>query len=582
MSSSAPARPTIRLRPKADAHAIRRGQPWARGDELVLDRRARALPPGTIATLEDAERAPLATVAVAPAARIAARVLDRDPAAPIDGPWIAARLAGAQALREAFYDASFHRLVHAEADGLPGVIVDRYAAAAAVQINAAWAELLEDEIVAALRALPGLEALVVGGSTRARAADGLPPREPRLAFGTLEGPVPVPMNGATYLADLLGGQKTGLFYDQRPNHAFVARLARGRHALDVFSHVGGFALAMLAGGAASALCVDGSEPALDLARRGAELSGVAGRLETRRSDAFEAMANLAAENRRFGAVVCDPPAFAPSREALEAGLRAYERTARLAAPLVEPGGTLTLCSCSHAAGLADFRAASLRGIGRAGRVPRLLRTGFAGPDHPRAPGAERDRLPQGPHLPPPVTAPRILLDACILYPTVMREVLVGAAAAGAYLPLWSPRILEEWRRAALRRSAADGAVAAGEIAALRAAWPGAEVTAPLGAERAHRLPDPDDAHVLAAAIAGEASILCTLNLRDFPARLLAPHGVEPLDPDRLLLRLLGQGAPVAAVAEAVRAKAERLSGEPWEMRRLLKKARLPRLARALG
>jgi 23S rRNA (cytosine1962-C5)-methyltransferase len=155
--------------------------------------------------------------------------------------------------------------------------------------------------------------------------------------------------------------------------------------LDVFSHVGGFALACLAEGAASALAVDASDAALALAREGAEASGVADRFETRAGDAFDTMAALAGEGAVFDLVICDPPAFAPSKQALQQGLRAYERVARLAADLVAPGGVVILCSCSHAADLGKFRAACLRGLGRGGRDPRLIHTGFAGPDHPQHP-----------------------------------------------------------------------------------------------------------------------------------------------------------------------------------------------------
>jgi 23S rRNA (cytosine1962-C5)-methyltransferase len=203
--------------------------------------------------------------------------------------------------------------------------------------------------------------------------------------GAVDGPIPVPMNGATYMADLMGGQKTGLFYDQRPNHAFAAGLSRGARVLDVFSHVGGFSLAALAGGATSALAVDGSRGALDLAEAGAEAMGVSDRFTTRRGDAFDTMADLLAEGAQFDVVICDPPAFAPSKQALEAGLRAYERVARMAAPLVAPGGFLGLCSCSHAAEMTKFRGACVRGIGRSGRVGQLIHTGYAGPDHPLMP-----------------------------------------------------------------------------------------------------------------------------------------------------------------------------------------------------
>jgi 23S rRNA (cytosine1962-C5)-methyltransferase len=193
------------------------------------------------------------------------------------------------------------------------------------------------------------------------------------------------MNGATYMADLLGGQKTGLFLDQRPNQAFAAGLAKGARVLDVFSHVGGFSLAALAGGAESALAVDSSAAALALAEEGAARSGFAERFAIRQGDAFATLEALATEGAAFDVVICDPPAFAPTKKALDAGIRAYERLARLAAPLVAPGGYLGLCSCSHAADLDKFRSASSRGIGRAGRQAQLIHTGFAGPDHPQHP-----------------------------------------------------------------------------------------------------------------------------------------------------------------------------------------------------
>lgn len=380
----APARPVVRLRPNAQAQAIRHGFPWVYADELVLDRRTKALPPGTLAVLEDGERRALGLVTVNPASKIAARMLDRDPEAQIGRDWIAARLARALALRERLYAAPFFRLVHAEADGLPGVVIDRFGAAAVIQPNAAWSEAHFDDLVAALVAVTGVGTVVRNASGRARALEGLD-EGIAVARGALAGPVEVPMNGATYLADLTGGQKTGLFYDQRDNHAFAARLAPGGRMLDVFSHVGGFALAALAGGAASALAVDSSAPALALAEGGARASGLADRFATRRGDAFDVMAELAAEGARFDLVVCDPPAFAPAKPALEAGLRAYERVARLGAGLVAPGGYLVLCSCSHAADLGAFRTACTRGIGRGGRAAQLIHTGFAGPDHPQLP-----------------------------------------------------------------------------------------------------------------------------------------------------------------------------------------------------
>lgn len=377
------ARPSIRLRPGKDDRALRHGAPWAFADEIALDRRSRKLAPGTIVRLEGRDRHPLGTFAFNPASKIAARRLDDDPDAIIDPAWISDRLAKAAKLRERLFNAPYWRWIHAEGDGLPGVIVDRFGNSAVIQPNAAWADRLIGDFIAAIEEA-GVENIVLNGSGRGRALEGLPSRI-ELVKGTLPGPLPVPMNGAIYMADLLGGQKTGLFFDQRPNHAFAAMLARDARMLDVFSHVGGFSLAALAAGAREALAVDASEAALALAEEGARQGGVAERFSTMRSDAFKAMEALAGEGRNFDLVVADPPAFAPSRRAREAGLRAYEKVARLAARLVAPGGYLVLCSCSHAVDLDAFRAVCVRGIGRAGRRGQILHTGFAGPDHPLHP-----------------------------------------------------------------------------------------------------------------------------------------------------------------------------------------------------
>ncbi|MFC3168691.1 RSP_2647 family RNA methyltransferase [Paracoccus fontiphilus] len=377
--------PVLRLRPKSKPQAIRHGFPWVFADEAVLDRRSRGLLPGSFAVLEDAERKPLGLVTVNPESKIVARVMDADSDALIDGTWLQAKLARAFAMRDRLYDQPFYRLVHAEADGLPGLVIDRFGDAAVIQPNAAWADRMALQIADALVQVTGVSTVILNGQGRARGLEGLDERMEVLRGQAPSAPLPVPMNGATYLADLMGGQKTGLFYDQRPNQAFAQRLAKDATVLDVFSHVGGFGLAALAAGATSATCVDGSAAALELAKGGAERMGAADRLQTIQSDAFKAMEQLAAEGRRFDVVVCDPPAFAPSKPALEAGLRAYERVAKMAAPLVAPGGYLGLCSCSHAADLTAFRNVSARGIGRGGRRSVLIHTGQAGPDHPMLP-----------------------------------------------------------------------------------------------------------------------------------------------------------------------------------------------------
>ena len=177
---------------------------------------------------------------------------------------------------------------------------------------------------------------------------------------------------------------------------------------------------------------------------------------------------------------------------------------------------------------------------------------------------------------------KVLLDACVLFPTVMREMLIGTAAAGGFVPLWSPRIVEEWARATHRLGRGAEGIARAEIALLRAGWPEAEVAPDPALSETLSLPDPNDRHVLAAAIVGGAEALLTLNRQDFPTRTLTRHGLIRRDPDGLLLELSEEGAAVAEVAEAVQARAEAESGRAQPLRPLLKRAGLPRLAKALS
>ena len=177
---------------------------------------------------------------------------------------------------------------------------------------------------------------------------------------------------------------------------------------------------------------------------------------------------------------------------------------------------------------------------------------------------------------------KVLLDACVLYPTVMREILLGVAQAGLFQPLWSERILEEWARAARKIGPEGEPIARGEIALLRSNWPRAEVPANPGLESRLWLPDANDIHVLASAIAGSADILLTMNRADFPQNILSEEGITRRDPDGFLWQLASEHSDlVAEVVKSVHARAEHLSGQQLDLRKLLKKARLPRLGKAL-
>jgi hypothetical protein len=178
---------------------------------------------------------------------------------------------------------------------------------------------------------------------------------------------------------------------------------------------------------------------------------------------------------------------------------------------------------------------------------------------------------------------RALLDACVLYPTVLREILLAVAARGLFVPLWSERILEEWARAAGKLGPGAEAVARGEVAQVRAAFPGAMVAAREGLEARLWLPDPADVHVLAAAIAGSAEVIVTFNAADFPRAVLAAEGVGRQDPDQFLTGLHDRApAEVSAAVGEVAGKARRLSGEALPLRPLLKRAGLPKLGKRLG
>lgn len=178
---------------------------------------------------------------------------------------------------------------------------------------------------------------------------------------------------------------------------------------------------------------------------------------------------------------------------------------------------------------------------------------------------------------------RVLIDACVLYPTVMREVVLGVAEQGLFEPRWSPRILEEWARAARKIGPEGETIARGEIAAITARFPKAEIRFPQGVEARLWLPDQNDIHVFAAAIGCSADAIMTVNAKDFPRDILAEEGLERVDPDGFLISLAARHpAQVQAVGEAVLNEARRLSGEDWEMRKLMRKARLPRLGKLLG
>ncbi|WP_191085205.1 class I SAM-dependent rRNA methyltransferase [Roseococcus microcysteis] len=371
--------PLLRLLPGRDRR-VKGGHPWAYSNEVAMSPEARALPPGSPVRLEGDDGVKHGIWQFNPHSLIAARVLDRDPAARPDAAWFQARIAEALALREKLGVARHCRLVHAEADGLPGLILDRHGDAVALQANTAGMEAATPLVLEALHALMAPRVVVARNDSPVRTLEGLP-LESRLLHGT-DATARIEEGGLAFEMDLLSGQKTGWFHDQRENRARVAALAPGATMLDAFCHTGGFGLVAAQAGAAHVTLLDRSEPALALAMRTAAAHGLAERVTAQRGEALEALERMVGMGRRFEVVVADPPAFAKARKDIPAALRAYLRLARLCAQLVAPGGVLFIASCSHHVAPPDFADAVAQGVWRARREARLLFQGGAGPDHP--------------------------------------------------------------------------------------------------------------------------------------------------------------------------------------------------------
>ncbi len=384
-------RPTVSLAPGKHKRA-EHGHPWIYSNEVVLDARTKAIAPGSLVTILTSDGRRLGVGLFNPAPLITVRLLDRDPGRRIDAAYLAARVKRALEIRTRLFAVPFYRLIHAEADGLPGVIIDRYGDALVCQLNTAGMAALEPALIDALNKVLAPRTILMRNDSPARETEGLK-TEIRLVQGTIDGPFQVEENGCRFLADLSAGQKTGWFFDQRPNRAFIAAMAKGASVLDAYCYTGGFGITAASRGAAAVTLVDRSEAALATAMAAARLNGVEDRVTAVKSEAFEMLERLNTDKTTFDIVVLDPPAFVKSRKDLGPGSRAYRKLARLGAGLVAKGGTLLAASCSHNMATDLFTEAVGQGLVDAGRTGRILHTGFAGPDHPTHPS-----LPESAYL----------------------------------------------------------------------------------------------------------------------------------------------------------------------------------------
>ena len=368
---------TIRLKPREGRRA-RAGAPWIFSNEVAMDAAAKSLSPGSLVDVVGDDGRSFGTGYFNPKSLIAVRLLDSASEARIDSDFFVRHLERAAAIRDALFAKPFYRLVHAEGDGLPGLTIDRFADTVVAQITTAGMEALIEPLLMALEKTIAPTNVILRNDAPSRALEGLS-EYVRAAKGEVNR-VALEEDGVRYFADPAGGQKTGWYFDQRDNRAFMAKLAKRRSVLDAYSYTGGFGIAAAKAGAGEVVCLDSSAPALTLGEDAAAANGVTCKFV--KTDVFEEFERLVANRETFDIVIADPPPFVRARKDLEPGAKAYRKLARLAASVVAPRGFLFLASCSHNISPERFAQECAAGIARANRRGALIRQAGAGPDHP--------------------------------------------------------------------------------------------------------------------------------------------------------------------------------------------------------
>ena len=388
----------VELRKRLE-RTIRGGHPWVYRDALAEAPRLRD---GAVVQLTTRNGSALAVGFWDTRSPIAVRVLAAGALAAAPRALVDDRIAAALARRMAFIDrhqTDAFRWIHGEADGLPGVHVDVYGQAASVRCDGEGARAFYLDLPERLSATAEKAGLalrtVVERRARDDGADAPGAARAAVAWGAAPaGDLEVRENGFRFGVDLLRGQKGGLFLDQRDNRALVRTLASGRRVLNLFAYTGGFSIYAAAGGARATVTVDAAAPAIAAARRNFERNRLpTGDARFVSGDAFAFLEQAARDGERFDLVISDPPSFAPSRRALAAGLRAYQRLHRLCAAVTAPGGTLCAASCSSHVDRKAFLATVRDGARDAGRRFELQELHGAAPDHPVVP-----QFPEGDYL----------------------------------------------------------------------------------------------------------------------------------------------------------------------------------------
>jgi 23S rRNA (cytosine1962-C5)-methyltransferase len=376
-----PGRTEVRLKLGREK-SVRNRHPWIFSgaiEEVAGDGGA-----GDAVEVADARGRWLARGAWSPRSQIRVRLWTWDADEALDAALIRDRIERAFAHRTRFVAdrSDAYRVVFSEADGLPGLVADRYGAWVVVQVASAGVAARLDDVVAGLRDVLEPRGILERSDEEARAKEGLPPQR-RLLWGE-EPPAEVEIReaGLRWLVDLAGGQKTGAYLDQRDNRQRVGALCQGREVLSCFSYAGGFELHAAGAGAAAVVGVDSSAAALELAERNRRLNGIELPIVWRRANVFEELRRLRAEGRRFDAVLLDPPKLVPVRGKLERGLRAYKDLNLLAMQLLRTDGLLATFSCSGLVSADLFQKVVFGASIDAGRQVQIVDRLGQPPDHP--------------------------------------------------------------------------------------------------------------------------------------------------------------------------------------------------------
>ncbi|KJS03224.1 MAG: SAM-dependent methyltransferase [Desulfobulbaceae bacterium BRH_c16a] len=380
---------TLRLK-RQEERRIQGGHLWIYSNEVnIHETPLKNFTPGEQVRVETHGGKFLGIAYVNPQSLICGRLVSRDERI-LDRALLLHRLQQALLLRAGLFDEPFYRLVYGESDLLPGLVVDRFGSHLSVQLNSAGMEAVKDQVLDALREVIEPESILLRNDSSIRTLEGLS-REIEVALGTVPHEVELVENGVRMLAPLHDGQKTGWFYDQRLNRAWLRQFARGRSVLDVFSYVGSFGVQAAVFGARAVAAVDASRPALEMAEKNAALNGVGKIFNSIQGDAFAVLKGLKAEGERFEVIVVDPPAFIKRKKDHKEGLQAYRRINELAMQLLTPDGILLSASCSmhlQREELLDV----LRTAGRRlDRHVQILFEGMQGPDHPVHPAIAETR-----------------------------------------------------------------------------------------------------------------------------------------------------------------------------------------------